>query len=241
MAIAAVTSRLARGYDSSTLLEDIAARAAACLDATGAAVVAATRGDAIHVVASYPGMLDPLSSSVLVGRAVSRSINLGVMVSLDDLEAPTPRWLAVSVPDAPDGVRSMRIYPIANAGRPLGALIVHAADAWGNSRPTMTGQTMADLAGIVLSTPLALPADDTAHTLRLVADRAIINRAYGMVAEANSISVDEAARLLQRQARAARRLTAVLARQVVDDPALARVLGSVAAQAAPVRQPPESD
>lgn len=101
---------------------------------------------------------------------------------------------------------------------PIGSLVVHTDDPWGDERPNQFGQILADLAAVALSTGRADGRiASTADTVGMVLDgTTVIATAVGILAEYFALDIDHARSRLYQLARAHRVSPSVHAAAIVD-------------------------
>ena len=198
-AIAAVTSQLTRSNDPASVLADIVSYAVSCLGLMGAALVAKDADGEVHALCSAPSEHSTgVWAELYVSAPVVEGVRQGTVVVVDDILDDGHRWYAVRELLASVGVRGVRVFPVRVHGVPFGALVAYSAEPWGLERPSGTGQTLADLAALVLAQG---PAD---HRQTMAVDQIVgllesqvaTNRAYGMLAEAGHMTIDAAASVL---------------------------------------------
>jgi hypothetical protein len=198
-AIAAVTSQLTRSNDPASVLADIVSYAVSCLGLVGAAIVVKSGdGDLRALCVSPTEHSTGVWADLYVSAPVAEGVRQGTVVVVDDILDGGHRWYAVRKLLASVGVRGIRVFPVRVHGVPFGALVAYAAEPWGQQRPSGTGQTLADLAALVLSQG---PADHrqemaVAHIVGLLESHVVTNQAYGMLAEAGDMTIDSAASVL---------------------------------------------
>jgi hypothetical protein len=198
-AIAAVTSQLTRSNDPGTILADIVSHAVSCLGLVSAAVVAKDSDGEMHVLCATPADRSTgVWAELYVSAPVVEGVWQGTVVVVDDIRDSGHRWYAVRELLASVGVRGVRVFPVRVHGVPFGALVAYSAQPWGLGRPSGTGQTLADLAALVLSQGPADVRQEMAveQIVILLESQVATNQAYGMLAEAGGTSIEEAASVL---------------------------------------------
>jgi hypothetical protein len=92
------------------------------------------------------------------------------------------------------GMRGMRAFPVTTLGVPLGSVIVHTDDPWGDSRPNDFGQVLANMTSIALScSGIDARHTHTTETVQAVLEGAIaLSTATGIVAEVLGLDVGSA-------------------------------------------------
>ncbi len=219
-AIAAVTSQLTRSNDPASVLADIVSYAVSCLGLVCAAIVARSADGELHSLCSAPaerstGVWADLHTSAPVAEGVRQ----GTVIVVDDILDDGHRWNEERELLSSVGVRGVRVYPVRVHGAPFGALVAYTADPWDPQRPSATGQTLADLASLVLSQGSAEHRQATAvdQIVDLLESQVAVNRAYGMLAEAGRTSIEAAATVLARYAQFHRVSQAEVARWLIAD------------------------
>lgn len=198
-AIAAVTSQLTRSNDPASILADIVSYAVACLGLTGAAVVARSADGALHTLSVGPSEHSTGAwADLYLSAPVAEAVRQGTVMVVDDVLDEGHRWASTRELLAFLDVRSVRIFPVRVHGVPFGALVACAAEPWGQQRHSSTGQTLADLAALVISQG---PADyrqerAVAQIVGLLESQVAVNQAYGMLAEAGGVTIEAAASIL---------------------------------------------
>lgn len=161
-AIAAITSALTRSNDPASVLADIVANAVSCLRLVGAAVVARAADGELHVLSMSPADRSTgLRADVYMSPPVAEGVRQGTVVVVDDLLEDGHRWTSVRELLGSVGVRAVRVFPVRIQGVPFGALVALAPEPWGR-RVSATGQTLADLAALVLSQGSAVERQELA-------------------------------------------------------------------------------
>jgi hypothetical protein len=202
-AIAAVTSQLTRSNDPASVLAEIVAYAISCLGLVGAAIVAKDAEGELHALFSAPSDHSTgVWADLYLSAPVAEGVRQGTVVVVDDILDDGHRWYAVRELLASVGVRGVRVFPVRVHGVPFGALVAYSAEPWGLQRPSGTGQTLADLAALVLAQG---PADHrkamaVEQIVGLLEAKVATNRAYGMLAEAGHMTIDAAASVLANYA-----------------------------------------
>jgi len=198
-AIAAVTSQLTRSNDPTSVLAGIVSYAVSCLGLVGAAIVAKDADGELHALCSAPSDHSTgVWAELYVSAPVVEGVRQGTVVVVDDILDDGHRWYAVRELLGSVGVRGVRVFPVRVHGVPFGALVAYSAEPWGPGRPSGTGQTLADLAALVLAQG---PADHRQATaveqiVDLPESQVATNQAYGMLAEAGGTSIEAAASVL---------------------------------------------
>ncbi|GAA5073888.1 ANTAR domain-containing protein [Nocardia iowensis] len=210
LAIAELTSTLTTDFDVPTLLHAVAAHARECFDAVSAVVIlvdsrqsAESPGLQIVAEASRDGVsADPRLNVTGPGSASARDGVVAMIADLDegaDLRWPQYRQQALAA-----GLRSIRAFPVIALTVPLGSVVVHVDEPWGNARPNDFGQILADLIAIALSTGrVEGRRASTSETVEAVLHgTTVIAAAVGVLAEYFDLNIAAARHYLVRLARA---------------------------------------
>ncbi|UGT63831.1 hypothetical protein [Nocardia asteroides] len=222
LAVAELTAVLTGDFDVPTVLHSVAHHAQEGFDAVSAAVILTDRrsaeagGAGLQIVAEYmrdgSGVADPRLHVTGPGMDSARDGAVAMIGDLGDGAArsdadgsgPGARWGAYRERARTAGLRSVRAFPITALTLPLGSVVVHAADPWGNERPNDFGQILADLTAIALSTGRhegrLVAVTDTIDTV--LAGTAVLGTATGIIAESFDLDLDVARARLLRLARA---------------------------------------
>lgn len=219
-AIAAVVSRLTRSNDPGSVLGEIVSYAVSCLDLVDAAIVAKDAAGELHALYTSPSEHTTGTWADLhLSEPVTESVRQGTVIVVDDLLDDGHRWYAVREVLASVGVRGIRVYPVRVHDVPCGALVAFTSEPWGPIRSSSTGQTLADLAGLVLSQGPAdhRPAVAVDKIVGLVESQVVVNQAYGMLAEVGGTTIEAAASVLASYARFHRESQADVAGWLVAD------------------------
>jgi GAF domain-containing protein len=219
-AIAAVTSALTRSNDPASVLATIVTYAVSCLGLVGAAIVAKSADGELHPLCSAPSDHSTgVWADLYVSAPVAEGVRQGTVVVVDGILDDGHRWYGMRELLGSVGVRGMRVFPVRVHGAPFGALVAYSAEPWGQQRPSGTGQTLADLAALVLSQG---PADHrqpmaVEQIVGLLESQVATNRAYGMLAEAGHMTIDAATSVLVDYARFYRVTQAEVAGWLIAD------------------------
>ncbi len=137
---------------------------------------------------------------------------------ISDLDEENDRWPRYRAHARDAGLRAVHAFPIRSMDRPVGSVVVHTTDAWGDNRPVMLGQLLADLAAVALSSSVSDTRSTTAEALvdRLLRDNRIIATAVGITSETLHLDTIAARRQLQRLASAHRSPFAAHARALAE-------------------------
>lgn len=235
-AIAAVTSALTRSNDPASILADIVSYAVSCLGLVAAAVVAKNVDGEVLVLCATPAdRATGVWAELYVSAPVVEGVRQGTVVVVDDILDEGHRWYTVRELLASVGVRGVRVFPVRVHGAPFGALVAYSAEPWGQQRPSGTGQTLADLAALVLSQGPAEVRQEMAveQIVSLLESQVATNQAYGMLAEAGGMTIDAAASVLAGYAHFYRVTQAEVAGWLIADATrIPTVLGNPAASGA---------
>jgi hypothetical protein len=232
VAIAAVTSQLTRSNDPASILADIVSHAVSCLGLVGAAIVAKDADGEVHALCAAPADHSTgVWAELYVSAPVVEGVRQGTVVVVDDILDDGRRWYAVRELLGSVGVRGVRVFPVRVHGAPFGALVAYSVEPWGQQRPGGTGQTLADLASLVLSQGPAGHRHAMAvdQIVGLLESQVATNQAYGMLAEAGGTSIEAAASVLSSYAHFYRVTQAEVAGWLIPDPTrISTVLGNPA-------------
>ncbi|GAA2830175.1 GAF and ANTAR domain-containing protein [Kitasatospora paracochleata] len=232
-AFASLTESLVGDFDLAELLDRLAAYCVTLCAAGGAGIVVVDKDGVLRDVAW---------SSEAVRRLERRQLELGEGPCIDcvrlgraviepDLSAASARWPVFAHRAREAGFNSVRALPLRMRNRTLGALNLFDI---GSANETTTAdlrsaQVFADLAVLAVHHHRALPPELAGDNItRVLADRSVIERAKGMIAEAADLTPDEAcARLLAHARRTVQGPTEVAAALVAGALAPTAVLGPV--------------
>jgi hypothetical protein len=210
LAIADLTATLATDFDVPTVLHAVAQHARQCFDAASAAVILFdsrhTDGTGIQIVAEAMRENTIADPHLHISGPGLSSARDGAIAMIADLEhdADPARWLDYRRRASRAGLRSVRAFPIKTMTLPVGSLVIHAEEPWGNERPNDFGQILADLTAIALSMGTVNGrATTTAETVATVLDGTmVVATAVGILAEYFDLDLDDARTRLRRLARA---------------------------------------
>jgi hypothetical protein len=224
LAVAELTATLTTDFDLPTFLNMVAEHARTGFDAYSAVVILLdhrhTMGEAgIQIVAeALREHIDADLSFHTAGPGLV-SARDGAVTMIDDLaDAHDTRWPKYRERAGAAGMRGVRAFPVTALGAPLGSLVVHTDEPWGQLRPNDFGQVLANLTAIALSDGASdTRRVGTANTVETVLQGTIvINTATGIVAQTLGLSVGEARLRLIRLARAHGVTVTEHARAIVD-------------------------
>jgi GAF domain-containing protein len=218
LAVGEMASLLTTDYAPVVALERLVAHAVDCVDASLGVLLIADADDTMHVLAAIPDShvrhADLASSAPAV-----ESARHGSIVLVDDVTDDN-RWPRFNESATAAGIRGARAFPLRLEQRALGSLTLYTAEPWGTARNSVTAQTLADLATIVL-TQAPAPARQRTSAAQLnavLAEQAVLDQAAGMLAQSARVSIPAAFQLLLRAARSQRLRPAVLASRITMDP-----------------------
>ncbi|MGM7647723.1 GAF and ANTAR domain-containing protein [Nocardia sp. JW2] len=223
LAVADLTATLATDFDVPALLHAVAEHACQCFEAVSAAVILLdnrTHGSGIQIVAEASRedtVADPRLHISGPGLASARD---GAVAIITDIDQPDEgaRWPDYRHRARAAGMRSVRAFPVKAMTVPLGSVVVHADEPWGNERPNDFGQILADLTAIALSMGTEHGrVSTTADTVAAVLDgTSVIATAVGILAEYFDLDLDAARARLRKLARAHQSTPTAQAAAIVD-------------------------
>jgi hypothetical protein len=113
-------------------------------------------------------------------------------------ERMTTRWPDLADLLAAARVQAVQAHPLRWHGRILGAVNIFYAEPTAQTEErVVSGQAFADMATLILLTPQEIAASDVAaRTGEALAARTVVERAKGVLAYQNRVSVDRAYELL---------------------------------------------
>ncbi|MFG2819688.1 GAF and ANTAR domain-containing protein [Kitasatospora sp. NPDC048365] len=238
-AFASLTESLVGDFDLAELLDRIAGYCVTLCSAGGAGIVVVDRTGALRDVAYSSEAVRALERrQVEAGEGPCVDcVRLGRPVIEPDLSAADVRWPLFAPAGRQAGFNSVRALPLQVRDTTVGALnLFDVGSAGTGSEDLRAAQVFADLAVLAVlhhrQLDLEAAGENISHAL---ADRSLIERAKGMLAEAGGIEMDEA---FDRLAAHARRNV-----QGPTETAAALVSGAIAPAAVlgPPRPVPEQD
>ncbi|WP_193312896.1 GAF and ANTAR domain-containing protein [Georgenia subflava] len=196
---------LVRPYDVDTVLNDLAGRLNAVLTITGSGVSLAEEGR-IRMVTVIPPELAALEhhedeTQEGPGAAAYRS---GKLVAVNDLREVADRWPGYCRVARESGIAATAAIPLALDGDVYGVLSLYSAPPreWPQD-DLAAAAVLADIAtGYLINASTHHQQEQLNEQLRQALDtRVIIEQAKGVIAEAYTVSVDEAFERIRRHAR----------------------------------------
>ncbi|MBE7162434.1 MAG: GAF domain-containing protein [Williamsia herbipolensis] len=221
VAVADIVHSLTRPFDVAELMDAVADAARRGFAAQSSAVVVLdrtrepVRAEAVAAAGDASAVDDPSLSTSGPGLTAAGD---GALAVIGDLDEQSDRWPRYREHARDAGIRAVHAFPIRFMDRPVGSVVVHTADPWGQNRPVMLGQLLADLAAIALSAGItdAQPATVEVVVDRLIRDNRTIATAVGITAATLDLDPVAARRELRRLAAAHQAPFAAHARALVD-------------------------
>lgn len=205
LSIAEVTHLLTTDFDSQRVLETIVERSRENLSGVWCVLV---------VRNGEHGYLDVLVESANADFAPDRTLAIsgpaalsaesGAVVMVDSFGDVGERWRKFGRSGLERGLGGCRCFPMRLGRKSLGSLVVFTHDSWDSAqRSNAYGQSMADLAALTLSTDSRQDrhSQAVAAVKKLIAVRGDVERAVGMIAELDGISIELATLRLAENAR----------------------------------------
>lgn len=206
-ALVALASSLATGDDVVDLLDMLTTTCAGLLDVASAGLLLADARGVLHVLASSSQATRALEAFQLQrDEGPCRDCyHTGQAVSVSDLTAAEARWPAFVPAARAAGFASVHAVPLRFRSTTLGALNLFGAyPGTLNDADLGLGQALADVASVALIQHTAA-TDQKAVTGQLgtvLAGRAQVERAKGVLAQVGNLDMDEAFTALRGHARA---------------------------------------
>ncbi|MBB3038767.1 GAF domain-containing protein [Hoyosella altamirensis] len=223
LAIADLTSTLTNDFDLPAMLHSVAEHARVCFGASTVVVLlldrrAPGRG-VVHIVAEAASEGHSVDPRFHTSGPGLMSASESAVAMVDDLaHADDTRWPEYRERATAAGLRGMRAFPVSALGVPLGSIVVHTEDPWGDARPRSFGQILADLTAIGLASGTVdgrrLSTSDAVDSV--LRGSATIAAAVGILTEYLRLEPDIARLRLNRLARARGLTVTAQARMIVD-------------------------
>ncbi|MEH3154773.1 MAG: GAF domain-containing protein [Gordonia paraffinivorans] len=221
VAVADIVHSLTRPFDVAELMDAVADAAQRGFAAHSSAVVVIdrtrrpVRAETVAAAGDISALDDPTLSTSGPGLTAAGD---GAVAMIADLDEENDRWPRYRLRARDAGLRAVHAFPIRSMDRPVGSVVVHTTDPWGDNRPVMLGQLLADLAAIALSAGVTDLRSTTVENLvdRLLRDNGVIATAVGITAATLDLDPAAARRELRRLAAAHQTPFAAHARAVVD-------------------------
>lgn len=220
VAVADIVHSLTRPFDVAELMDAVADAARQGFAARSSAVVVVdrarrpVRAETVAAAGDVSALEDPSLSTSGPGLTAAGD---GALAMIDDLDEESDRWPRYREHARGAGIRAVHAFPIRSLDRPVGSVVVHTADPWGDNRPVMLGLLLADLAAIALSAGIGDPQPATVEIVvdRLIRDNRVIAMAVGITAATLDLDPSDARRELRRLAAAHQTPFAAHARALV--------------------------
>lgn len=198
------TRKLLTDYDLSEVLEELAERATELLGLTGGGV-SLGREDRLEVITAIPAEVAPLEERQEIDQAgpCVHAFTTNTVVTIPDLDLET-RWPAYQRVAAQVGVRSVAAVPLTLSQEAVGSFNLYRDRTGPWSEHDLAAVTvLANMATAFLLNASALAKQtQLAEQLQRALDtRVLVEQAKGILAEANTITVEAAFRLIRRYAR----------------------------------------
>ncbi|MFG2825396.1 GAF domain-containing protein [Kitasatospora sp. NPDC048365] len=208
-AFADVTQTLVDDFDLADTLDRIIGHCARTCGAAGAGLVIQDAEEKLRSLACTDEpvrTLERRQTSTGEGPCID-CVRAGYAVLTDDLEADRARWPRFAAAALDAGFTGARAFPLRHRGRTIGALdLFDHADSPADDTIRIA-QAFADLAVLAV---IQSHEDTGAHIAQALRDRAAIERAAGMLAQAARTTPEEGRALLRsRAARTGLGITAV--------------------------------
>ncbi|GAA4883713.1 GAF and ANTAR domain-containing protein [Kitasatospora terrestris] len=204
-AFASLTESLVGDFDLAELLDRIAGCCVTLCSAGGAGIVVVDRAGTLRDVAYSSEAVRALERRQMeVGEGPCIDcVRLGRPVIETDLSAADARWPLFAPAGRLAGFNSARALPLRLCDTTVGALSLFDVGAAGRGEEDLrAAQVFADLAVLAVLHHRQLDVESTGETIaHALADRSLIERAKGMLAEAGGIGTDEAFERLAVHAR----------------------------------------
>lgn len=191
------TADLVSSYDTDVMLENLAQRVTAVLDLSGSGVSLAAADGRLAFATAVPEPLRELERSqeaIQRGPCVA-AYTSGEIVAVPDLGVGSGGWQEYEQVAARLGIHAVAGVPMRYKGAPVGALDLYSTEVrpWPDD-DLAVAQVMADMATGYLMNAARLREHETLseQLQRALDSRVLIEQAKGVVAEARSVSVDEA-------------------------------------------------
>jgi GAF domain-containing protein len=197
---------LVAGYDVVDLLQTLVEACAELLDASAAGLMLAdARGDlAVMASTSERSRLVEIMQLRYGHGPCVEAFTTGLVVEVDDLEAPSARWPEFRDEALSQGFRSVHAIPLRLRGSVIGTLNLFRNEP-GLLTPedASAAQGLADVATIGILHERTLRENNVAkEQLQHALDsRVVIEQAKGVIAQTRNVDMDQAFRILRAYAR----------------------------------------
>lgn len=202
-AFLALSDTFATEFDPLGLFEDLVARCVELLDVTAAGVLLDDARGRLRLMAASSeeaSVLEVLQLQTETGPCVE-CYRTGVPVSVPDLSAAADRWPELVPPALDYGYRSLYTVPLRLQGRALGAVnFFRTRQDTLSADDQRLGQALADISAVALmhwSSEPDRPGDLLTRMQSVIASKAGLEMAKGMVAQHAGVTFAEAAVLLR--------------------------------------------
>ena len=207
VAVADIVRSLTRPFDVAELMDAVADAAQRGFAAHSSAVVVVDRtrrpirAETVAAAGDPSTFDDPSLSTSGPGLTAAGD---GALAMIADLDEENDRWPRYRAHARDAGLRAVHAFPIRSMDVPVGSVVVHTTDTWGDHRPVMLGQLLADLAAVALSSSVTDMRSATVESLvdRLLRDNRAIATAVGIAAETLHLDAMTARRRLRHLATA---------------------------------------
>jgi GAF domain-containing protein len=201
------SARLLTDYDVLEVLEELAERQADLLGLLGSGVSLA-RGERLEAVTAVPELIQPLEKQQEIDQAgpCLEAFRTGRVEAIDDLDREDrwPEYLRIA---HAQGIRAVAAIPMRLNDQSIGALNLYCghARAW-TEEDLGAAQVLSNMATAFLinASTLAKQTMLSEQLQHALDTRVLLEQAKGIVAEANSTSVDVAFTTIRKFARARR-------------------------------------
>ncbi|GAA2053811.1 GAF domain-containing protein [Williamsia deligens] len=217
VAVADIVHTMTGPFDVAAVLDAVADAARRGFGAYSSSVVVLDRSGpspSAHAVA-VAGDIDPALSTWGPGLTAAGD---GAVAVIGDLGVENDRWPRYRADAHDAGLRSVHAFPIRVLAQPVGSVVVYTTEPWGDHRPVVLGQMLADLAALALTSDATGSRDAVVETVvgRLLRDTRTVGLAVGIAAEVLELDPGAARRELAHLAASHRTPFAMHARAVVD-------------------------
>jgi len=205
-AFVALADTLVAGYDVVDLLQTLVDTTAEIFDASAAGLMLVDEAGDLSVVASTSerrDLVDLMQLRLGYGPSVE-CYRTGEVVAIPDVDQDQARWPDFNAGALALGFQSVFVFPLRLRGTIIGSLTLFRASASAMSPEDISiAQGLADVATIGILHERAIRESDLAkeQLQRALNSRVVIEQAKGVLAQTNSIDMDEAFALLRTYAR----------------------------------------
>jgi GAF domain-containing protein len=219
-AFAALADKLVDDYDAVELLQTLVDHCRDLLDVTAAGILLADEDGNLEVTASTSEasrLVEHMQISARSGPCID-CFTTGSTISVPDIRESPEKWALFRESAAQQGFSSVFALPMRLRETTIGTLNLLRAETGGlNERDVRAAQALADVATIGIMHARSLRESDLVRSQlqRALNSRIVIEQAKGVLSQTNSVTTDEAFKLMRRYARSQGVLLSVVAERIV--------------------------